>query len=136
MMSIEMSKMVLRRALMGVLEELNVKLDWYSSRSVLFWAAELGVALAAVVFLGVCTGSGVVNTVLRLLATGVVLSGVSGMSTEADGVYRVLLRCEELIFAGVLLVAAVELAVGLNKVLRLFITGVSMGVICCLSDSS
>lgn len=86
MMSIEMSKMVLRRALMGVLEELNVKLDWYSSRSVLFWAAELGVALAAVVFLGVCTGSGVVNTVLRLLATGVVLSGVSGMSTEADGV--------------------------------------------------
>lgn len=124
MMSIEMSKMVLRRALMGVLEELNVKLDWYSSRSVLFWAAELAVALAAVVFLGVWTGSGVVNT------------GVSGMSTEADGVYRVLLRCEELTFVGVLFVVAVELAAGLNKVLRLFITGVSTGVFCCLSDSS
>lgn len=52
MMSIEMSNMVLRRSLTGVLVELNVKFDWYSSRRVLFrfWAAEVGVTIGAGVF--------------------------------------------------------------------------------------
>lgn len=45
MMSIEMSKMVLRRSLTGVRVELKVKLDWYSSRRVflgtgtVFWGS-------------------------------------------------------------------------------------------------
>lgn len=50
--SIDMSNMVLRRSFTGVLVELNVRFDWYSSRRVLFrfWAVELGVTIGAEVF--------------------------------------------------------------------------------------
>lgn len=119
MISIDMSNKVLRRSLTGVLVELNVRLDWYSSRRVLFrfWAVDVGVAMGAGVFCGV----GVANTVRRRLIKG--LFGVTGRFTGADGVYRVRLLWVVLMFPGVLFMVAVEFAAGLNKVLLLFITG-------------